>query len=283
MVLTNNLSKIRVSLVISKSIWPSHDEDSNIDSHSKAENWNHHLWSVKTTKISDDIGLWHSPINEHRHPQSNAAILQAPSSSSSSSSSHPASPYKEAAQGQKAQGTKIMQTTTKITLKYWDYDFFIVSNMILVISYISNMILVISYRNDTDKAERNPSLVYMKDSLGLIFKIKWNNTKNSSRRKNSTNDELRTLLFCLRFSFLLKVSIKSTITQRLIFWSRKVFEGVHITCETCFEKASLVHFFSLRNSGSRVKRQVWSTLKLFEKASLLQIRRKIWTKLAFFE
>ena len=70
-------------------------------------------------------------------------------------------------------------------------------------------------------------------------------------------------------------------TQRLKFWSRKVFEGLHITCETCFEKASLVHFFSLRNSGLRVKRQVWSTLKLFEKTSLLQIRRKIWTKLAF--
>ena len=124
---TKNLSEIWVRLVFSKSIWPSHDENSNVDSHSKADTWNHHLWSVKTTKISDDIGLWHSPINPHRTPQSNAAISPAPSSSSE----------------HKATGIpKTAQTMMKITLKYWHYEFFIVSNMILVISYISNMILV---------------------------------------------------------------------------------------------------------------------------------------------
>ena len=85
------------------------------------------------------------------------------------------------------------------------------------------------------------------------------------------------------WKFYVRTVYKEIYTQRLIFWSRKVFEGVHITCETCFEKASLVHFFSLRNSGSRVKRQVWSTFRLFEKASLVQIRRKIWTKLAFWK
>ena len=39
----------------------------------------------------------------------------------------------------------------------------------------------------------------------------------------------------------------------------------------------------LKEFISRVRRQVWSTFRLFEKASLVQIRRKIWTKLAFFE
>ena len=204
----NNLSEIWVSLVFSKSIWPSHDEDSNIDRHSKAENWNHHLWSVKTTKISDDIGLWHSTINPHRTPQSNAAISPAPSSSSE----------------HKATGVpKTAQTMMKITLKYCHYEFFIVSNMILVISY----------RNNTDKAERNPSLVYMKESLGLIFKIKWNNTKNSSRRNNSTNDEtfqtFQTLFCCLIFSFLLKVSIKSTITVTDVRWGHQVMRGLLAT------------------------------------------------------
>ena len=36
-------------------------------------------------------------------------------------------------------------------------------------------------------------------------------------------------------------------TYSLIFWSRKVFEGVHNHVWNCFEKASLVHFFSFRN------------------------------------
>ena len=66
----------------------------------------------------------------------------------------------------------------------------------------------------------------------------------------------------------------------LYFGPEKCLKEFRITCWTCFEKASLVHFISLRNLWSCVKRQVWSTLKLFERASLVQIRRKIWTKLA---
>ena len=60
-----------------------------------------------------------------------------------------------------------------------------------------------------------------------------------------------------------------------------MFEGVQNHVLDLLRKASLVHFISFRNLWSRVKRQVWSTFKLFEKASLLHIRRKIWTKLAF--
>ena len=78
-------------------------------------------------------------------------------------------------------------------------------------------------------------------------------------------------------------TVMRDITYSLIFWSRKVIEGVKNHVRSCFEKASLVHFFSFRNFWSRVKRQVWSIFKLFEKASLVQIRRKNWTKLAFFK
>ena len=73
------------------------------------------------------------------------------------------------------------------------------------------------------------------------------------------------------------------IPNILYFVPEKCLKEFRITCWTCLEKASLVHFISLRNFWSCVKWQVWSTFKLFEKTTLVQIRRKIWTKLAFFK
>ena len=68
---------------------------------------------------------------------------------------------------------------------------------------------------------------------------------------------------------MLEMRVVDECTYSLIFWSRKVFEGVHITCETCLEKASLVHFFLSEIQGhvskgkfgplsDCSKRQVWS-------------------------
>ena len=87
------------------------------------------------------------------------------------------------------------------------------------------------------------------------------------------------------------------ITYSLIFWSRKVFEGVQNHVRSCFAKGKFGPFFCFSKfritcqKASLVHIQIdqsclfwiiWITLeRCFQKASLVQFFLRIWTKLAF--
>ena len=82
---------------------------------------------------------------------------------------------------------------------------------------MTNSWSLISNRNQTDKAECNPSLICMEKSLRLIFNIQWYNTKNPSSQTNDKTGNCRDFLRCSFFFFssscsLLKISTKPATT-----------------------------------------------------------------------